>query len=276
MQAIERGPESFFWWLPHLGLDRVSAATAFRGMKNGQFNEVIAQHLGLDLALVKQLSRTLREADLLTTGARGVNAPHMVPRDAARLVIAALAGSIPTTVVTDVQHWGSYQIYGIFGTTVEKGPFLTSEPDAASTLEDALTLILGLYGMRDALIPHVWSMGDEMMLPDFSVTISERPKSATIKECGLEVAFGDMQGNRDLREISIRQKEALQQWQDAAAAGDIALVDLIEEELTELRTAEKTATARLLSGKPGVRVARTVTQVELLPLGRDLALVGED
>lgn len=51
--------------------------------------------------------RFLKEGGLLTTGARGVNAPNMTPMDAARVTIALLSTDSPGQAVERVKRFGS-------------------------------------------------------------------------------------------------------------------------------------------------------------------------
>ncbi len=51
-------------------------------------------------------ARELRKAGLLTTGARGVNAPHMTTIDAARLLIALLTTDKPSQAAQSVRDLG--------------------------------------------------------------------------------------------------------------------------------------------------------------------------
>lgn len=68
---------------------------------------MIAQMLSQPEGSVKLYVRELREAGLLTTGARGVNAPHMTSLDAARLVIALLATGKPSECAERVRRFGA-------------------------------------------------------------------------------------------------------------------------------------------------------------------------
>lgn len=75
-------------------------------MKQGPFLTLIADTLTQPVGSVKLYARELREAGLLTTGARGVNAPHMTALDAARLVLALLTTDKPSECVERVKRFG--------------------------------------------------------------------------------------------------------------------------------------------------------------------------
>lgn len=67
-----------------------------------------AERFSFERSKLNGLARTMREAGLLTSGARGVNAPSATPMDAARLLIAMMLDSTPPSVVEDVQLVGSF------------------------------------------------------------------------------------------------------------------------------------------------------------------------
>jgi hypothetical protein len=62
-------------------------------MKSSAFIKIVADAYRVEEKTVTLYARLMREAGLLTTGSRGINAPHMHPRDAVRLTIALLATS---------------------------------------------------------------------------------------------------------------------------------------------------------------------------------------
>jgi hypothetical protein len=66
----------------------------------------------MDERTVSQVYRALREADLLTQGARGVNAPHMTSRDFATMTITLLATDRPARAVEMVRRFGRLRFDG--------------------------------------------------------------------------------------------------------------------------------------------------------------------
>lgn len=60
-------------------------------MKSSAFINIVAEAYRVEEKTVTLYARFMKEAGLITSGARGVNAPHMHPRDAVRLTIALLA-----------------------------------------------------------------------------------------------------------------------------------------------------------------------------------------
>jgi hypothetical protein len=73
---------------------------------SGVLTKTIATATGLG-STVALVVRQLREHGLLTTGARGVNAPPMTPLDAARVLIALLVTDSPLDAVKAVESFGS-------------------------------------------------------------------------------------------------------------------------------------------------------------------------
>lgn len=69
-----------------------------------------AERFSFENTKLSSLARVMREAGLLTSGARGVNAPMATPLDAARLVIAMMLDSKLPNVVEDVHLVGRFVI----------------------------------------------------------------------------------------------------------------------------------------------------------------------
>lgn len=76
-------------------------------MKSAEFIDTMADLFSVPKKTMVTYTRFLKEAGLLTTGARGVNAPHMTPMDAARVTIALLACDTPGQAVERVKRFGS-------------------------------------------------------------------------------------------------------------------------------------------------------------------------
>lgn len=76
-------------------------------MKSAQFIKTVAKAYRVNEKSLVHSARLLKEAGLLTTGPRGVNAPDMTAMDAARLTIALLVTDKPTKAVEAVRKFGS-------------------------------------------------------------------------------------------------------------------------------------------------------------------------
>jgi hypothetical protein len=72
----------------------------------GVMTRTIAQATGVPERTVAMVVRELRTTGLLTTGARGVNAPAMTPLDAARVLIALLVSDRPVDAPKIVKDFG--------------------------------------------------------------------------------------------------------------------------------------------------------------------------
>lgn len=79
-------------------------------MKSAPFISLLAKTYHVEEKTLVVYARFLREAGLLTTGARGVNAPNMLPLDAARLTIALLATESPARAVESVKRFAPMTI----------------------------------------------------------------------------------------------------------------------------------------------------------------------
>lgn len=75
-------------------------------VKSGGFIVGMASALGLPEATVSGAFRVLRESGLMTSGARGVNAPDMTDLDAARMLIAMLVNERPAYAESAVRDFG--------------------------------------------------------------------------------------------------------------------------------------------------------------------------
>lgn len=118
-------------------------------MKSGPFLSMIADTFSVEGKTVTVYARALKEAGLLTTGARGVNAPDMTPLDAARMTIALLACDGPSQAVERVQRFGKiryspdYRTSQTWRETIGPEEFASLFP--VETLEEVLAFIYSLY-----------------------------------------------------------------------------------------------------------------------------------
>lgn len=77
-------------------------------MQSGPFIISTSQIYGVAAPTVKEFARILKANDLFSTGARGVNAPHMTPLDAARMTLALLGTDRPSQAAEVVRKFGAY------------------------------------------------------------------------------------------------------------------------------------------------------------------------
>lgn len=109
----------------------------------GEFTRSFAAIIGTEFGSVMKLQRVLRDAGLLTTGARGVNAPDLVPLDAARMLIAALVTDKPSLAPLAVTEFGTLPAADAFlsETVSEEGGIFAGLTDAM-TFEQALAFVI--------------------------------------------------------------------------------------------------------------------------------------
>lgn len=74
-------------------------------MKQGPFIDLFSEVFGIEHKSVRVMTRALRDAGYLTTGARGVNAPDMTFQDAANLTVALLSGEPPSKINEAAQRY---------------------------------------------------------------------------------------------------------------------------------------------------------------------------
>ena len=128
-------------------VDRTLLECYTYSMKSSAFIKMIANTYGVPEKTVSVQARSLKEAGLLTTGARGVNAPDMTPLDAARMTIAVLATDSPAQTVERVERFGALP----FSPTFDKqwpwyeniGEQRFREIFEGETLEEVLAFLFG-------------------------------------------------------------------------------------------------------------------------------------
>lgn len=208
---------------------------------------------------------------MLTTGARGVNAPHMTTLDAARVTIAVLAGSIPTTAVEEVRYWGELQVGAVrIGAVTRPGPYRATGPGEDETLENAVASIFELYGDDKVVSDHSWKMGDVDMVPTVSLRLSERDRAVTITEEGAEITFMNVRAGVDLQQAQEAQavaSERIRQARQSKNPTDLETALLSAQQASDLVAM---AAGRFFDARKGIRVTRTLTQEELRPIAHAL------
>ena len=140
-------------------------------VKTTGFIDGIASATGFSGKTIRVAFRSLREAGLMTTGARGVNAPDMVSMDAARLLIWALVSDRPADAP---------QIVGDFA-----GLALQAEQLEGSHFDSLRTVAPGFFE------PHTFETGIEMLLDLLS---AEDEAGQAIEHCAVEIRSSELIG----------------------------------------------------------------------------------
>ncbi|MBB06342.1 MAG: hypothetical protein CML03_12665 [Pseudooceanicola sp.] len=144
-------------------------------MKSAAFIDAMAHVFDVQHKTMVTYTRFLKEAGLLTTGARGVNAPHMTPLDAARVTIALLASDAPGQAVARVKRFGPIP----YSATFEKSwPWYENigkeRFDAifeGETLEEVLAFMFGRVGALGIKEASTWFQENvfHLRVNDFNV-----------------------------------------------------------------------------------------------------------
>lgn len=113
-------------------------------VKAAGFIEKMAEVMGLPIETVKVAYRVMRTEGLLTTGARGVNAPEMVPLDAARMLIWGLVSDRPVDAAQVVRDFGAAPFEKTWKRTDNLSPFDPAIFAEAKTFEQAVALFISL------------------------------------------------------------------------------------------------------------------------------------
>lgn len=164
-------------------------------VKASGFIDGITDIVGKSPQTVEGTYRVLREAHYLTTGARGINAPSMVYRDATRMLIAFLVSDRPVDAVHAVAHFGGLvDISEQFMAKRETFALGATALEPGHTLEDAITELIRLYAldenkprwMAQSLDPAI-----QMREPECVISIAASQLRATIKINGRVYIYED-------------------------------------------------------------------------------------
>lgn len=232
-------------------------------MKIGPLINLLSSSYGLPETTVVVVARALREAGWLTSGARGVNAPDMSARDAARLSLALLTGEPPSKVISvfevlrTLQTEDEYPIAGLLDR--ETLPHDHTLEDAITALFEASSNpeLIGRYGEKQTA--HVTVIGDELpdgydldvvnntIWPRFSVAVDMSRRTAEV--CILENTF---------QYVDIAGRERFKLLR-ADRSADLRVT---EEILKLADRSPSTADAHGVVERRGMRVVRTITEKE--------------
>lgn len=116
-------------------------------MKSGPFIKIVAEAFQVEEKTLVVYARALKEAGLLSMGARGINAPDMTCKDASIITIAVLATDKPSRCVEMVRRFKDLPI----DLTKSNGPHPACFGiDERATLESVLTNIFSADLAADA------------------------------------------------------------------------------------------------------------------------------
>ena len=232
-------------------------------MKIGPLISLLSSSYGLPETTVVVVARALREAGWLTSGARGVNAPDMSARDAARLSLALLTGEPPSKVtlvyelLRTLQTVDEYPIAGLLDR--ETLPHDHTLEDAITALFEASSdpELIGRYGEKQT--DHVMVIGDELpdgydldmvkntIWPRFSVAVDMSRRTAEVRILEDTFQYVDLAGREKFKRLR------------ADRSADLR----VTEEILELADRSPSAAdAHGVVEGGGMRVVRTITEQE--------------
>jgi hypothetical protein len=214
-------------------------------MRIGPLISLISSTFGVPEATVIVVARALREAGWVTSGARGVNAPHMTARDASRLSLALLTGESPGRVVEEFEFIRSLQkkdIYPIDGLISKK-----DLPDC-HVLEDLLTALFELHSDSNRIKEYgeEWTFG--IIGPYFSFSVDASRRTAAVNLPRFSTEYIDIAGEAELdvlystRPVTLEVSHRIAELESRSIASDSSLT--------------------VAPGR-GMRVVRTITQDEI-------------
>ena len=213
-------------------------------MRIGPFINLISSTFGVPESTVVVVARALREAGWLSSGARGVNAPHMTARDAARLSLALLSGEAPGRVVEEFAFIRGLQTNDVHR---EDGLFDPRDLGAGHILEDVVTLLFDLFTDAERIDRHSELHWFGRVGPFFSLSVDSSRRTAVIELPDQRAEYLDLVGAAELDELREVRPVTLEVWQRMS-------------ELEE-RSIPSDVGLSVVAGR-GMRVIRTITQQE--------------
>jgi hypothetical protein len=177
-------------------------------MRMGHFITLLSETYGLHQPSVAAVTRVMREAGWLTTGARGVNAPEMTHRDAARMTLALLSGEPPGKVVEEFEFLRRLEARTPVPAT---GFAAVSGLDQAHCLEDGLIWLFALTSGSPTIHEHGERFLGSWLWPHITVSVDASARAAQITYAGHSCAYEDLARDRELDELSA-QPRTLENW----------------------------------------------------------------
>lgn len=203
-------------------------------MKHKAFTEIVAHTTRVPEGTVAMFGRNLKSAGLLTTGARGVNAPEMTVLDLTRILIALCATDRPADAVEATNRYRVARC--VKGAKVEVQGEEIGTVEAGETLEEVLSGILDLpfiilRMLNPCFFIHWNRLEAELLIQDarivFRVDLTDEEKEAQF--CGSFSGISTRRGldTHELSEMAIAfylEKEEGTTWEEMKETGSAAKV----------------------------------------------------
>lgn len=221
-------------------------------MRIGSLISLVSSTFGVPETTVVVVARALREAGWLTSGARGVNAPHMTTRDTARLSLALLTGEPPGRVVEEFEFIRSLQTKDKFPV---EGLVCQNDLPCNHILEDVLTALFEIHSDSERMRKHSEEFGQFLLGPSFSFSVDASRRTAAIQLPSFSTEYIDLAGAAEIEELYQTRPMTLDVWKR------------IQE--LETRSIPYDGRSEVAAGR-GMRVVRTITQEEIRAITQEL------
>lgn len=164
---------------------------------SGVLTNGIAAAVQIPTATINMFVRVLREERLITTGARGVNAPPMTYLDAARILIALLVTDRPARAAEAVRDFGSLECVELRINPDVAEPFQGFTFEAAGlegvhTLEEAVATLIEVFAEKyeePFFVNAQTDFADTTFLPRCQIQVHTGFVKATINLPGGEYRY---------------------------------------------------------------------------------------
>lgn len=190
----------------------------------------------------------MREAGLLTTGARGVNAPEMAMKDVARLTLALMTGEPPSKVVEEYRFIASLQTVDLFPV---KGWISSNELFEGHSFEEAVIEVF--EAMNDNRRRQAFSTTASGLThpPSTQVYLDSSRRVARLELYDVSAEYTNLAGQRRLAELYATRPMTLEAWKQI--------------EVIEVSGATSYDSSMTVPGR-GMRVIRSITQDEVFAI----------
>lgn len=202
-------------------------------MKHKAFTEIVAHTTRVPEKTVAMFGRNLKSAGLLTTGARGVNAPEMTVLDLTRILIALCATDRPADAVEATNRYRAARSAN--AVTIKIGDKEIEIPEGEE-LDDLLSNLLGLpflaLKMLNLCLFIYWNrLEAELLIEDarivFKVDLTDEEKEAQRRGSFTGISTRRGLDSHELEEMSLPfylEKEDGTTWEEMEATGSAAKV----------------------------------------------------
>lgn len=229
-------------------------------MRQGPFIDLFSEVFGIEHKSVRVMTRALRDAGLLTTGARGVNAPHMTFQDAANLTVALLSGQPPGRINEVAPKYLGAKLWDVEITEHSDTVFSEFQLTEGTTAGEFIAALFELYSQetaQDRFKPFLSILGE---LPPVTIEISESAQSLSVN---LQVTHSALLDAHYLFYDFASHEEFARQFPEPKTFDERVKINTLYHEHNE-------------KNKKGMRISRWITRDEIVTIGRAVARGGDD